>query len=103
MQVLTLNMELLQIVEIFFNFRFEISDLRYLDEVVCLDLCLVEKEKSNLQFLFPGNYSKEVTPVPIPNTEVKSLSGNGTAAIGRGRVACCRDFFILYRENVLWA
>ena len=25
-----------------------------------------------------GYYSKEDTPVPIPNTEVKLLSGNGT-------------------------
>ena len=43
--------------------------------------------------LFPGDHSEEVTPVPIPNTEVKSLSGDGTVAIGRGRVARRRDFF----------
>jgi hypothetical protein len=27
---------------------------------------------------FPGGYSEKVTPVPIPNTEVKGLSGDGT-------------------------
>ena len=43
--------------------------------------------------IFPGDHSEEVTPVPIPNTEVKGLSGNGTTAVGRGRVARCRDFF----------
>ena len=26
---------------------------------------------------FPGDHSEEVTPVPIPNTEVKLLSGDG--------------------------
>ncbi len=41
---------------------------------------------------FPGDYSEEVTPVPIPNTEVKGLSGEGTAALGCGRVARCQDF-----------
>ena len=43
--------------------------------------------------IFPGDHSEEVTPVPIPNTEVKGLSGDGTAALGCGRVARCRDFF----------
>ena len=43
--------------------------------------------------IFPGDHSEEVTPVPIPNTEVKGLSGNGTVAIGCGRVARRRDFF----------
>ena len=44
-------------------------------------------------FDFPGDHSEEVTPVPIPNTEVKGLSGDGTAAFGRGRVAHRRDLF----------
>ena len=43
---------------------------------------------------FPGDHGEEVTPVPIPNTEVKGLSGEGTAAVGRGRVARCRDCFL---------
>ena len=34
---------------------------------------------SNLiYFLKSGDYSKRVTPVPIPNTEVKPLSADGT-------------------------
>ena len=28
--------------------------------------------------IFPGDYSEGVTPVPIPNTEVKPLSADGT-------------------------
>ena len=47
---------------------------------------------------FSGCYSEEETPVPIPNTEVKGLSGNGTTASGRGRVARCQDF--LYHEGL---
>jgi hypothetical protein len=41
----------------------------------------------------PGGHSEEETPVPIPNTEVKGLSGNGTAVLVRGRVARCRGIF----------
>ena len=48
---------------------------------------------------FPGDHSEEVTPVPIPNTEVKSLSGEGTAAFGCGRVARCRVFFLGLRQK----
>ena len=44
--------------------------------------------------IFPGDHSEEVTPVPIPNTEVKGLSGNGSVAIGHVRVARCRDYFL---------
>ena len=32
-----------------------------------------------LLFSFPGDHSEGVTPVPIPNTAVKSLSADGTA------------------------
>ena len=41
--------------------------------------------------ILAGDNSKEVTPVPIPNTEVKLLSGDGTALCGR--VARCQPFF----------
>ena len=40
-----------------------------------------------------GDYGEEVPPVPIPNTAVKLLSGDGTAAEGRGRVARCQPFY----------
>ena len=42
--------------------------------------------------LFLGGHGGEATPVPIPNTEVKGPSGEGTAAIGRGRVARRQGF-----------
>ena len=42
--------------------------------------------------IFSGDHSEEVTPVPMPNTEVKGLSGDGTATFGRGRVARRRIF-----------
>jgi len=54
--------------------------------------------------IFPGDHGEEVTPVPIPNTEVKGLSGDGTAALGCGRVARCRDFFgpVLFHKTGLF-
>ena len=47
---------------------------------------------SRLPRLFLGGHGGEATPVPIPNTEVKGPSGEGTAAIGRGRVARRQGF-----------
>ena len=47
---------------------------------------------ARLPFLFLGGHGGEATPVPIPNTEVKGPSGEGTAAIGRGRVARRQGF-----------
>ena len=34
--------------------------------------------------IFPGDHGEEETPVPIPNTEVKGLSGDGTSALAVG-------------------
>ena len=51
-------------------------------------------------FFIPGDHSEEETPVPIPNTEVKGLSGDGTAVVVRGRVARCRDFFLELPEVI---
>ena len=46
---------------------------------------------------FPGDYSGEATPVPIPNTAVKLSSADGTA-LTCGRVGRCQDlyFSVLY-------
>ncbi len=41
-----------------------------------------------------GGYSEEVTPVPIPNTEVKLFSADGTAPSVGGRVG--------HRRNLLY-
>ena len=46
-----------------------------------------------------GGYREDVTPVPIPNTEVKSLIGEGTARFAGGRVARCRVFQELDSER----
>ena len=46
----------------------------------------------NHSTVFPGGYGEEVTPVPIPNTEVKGLSGDGTVGDDHGRVARCREY-----------
>ena len=55
---------------------------------------LVETDKSiSSVCFFPGGHGGVATPVPIPNTEVKGSSGEGTAGIARGRVARCQDFF----------
>ena len=49
--------------------------------------------------MFPGGYGGGETPVPIPNTEVKPSSADGTSHLLCGRVGRCRDFF--YRPNPL--
>ena len=39
-----------------------------------------------------GDYSDRATPVPIPNTAVKSVWADGTSTqFGAGRVGRCRD------------
>ena len=52
----------------------------------------------------PGGYSRGVTPVPIPNTEVKSSSADGTAYSFCGRVSRCRDCLneLSYRQLVFY-
>lgn len=56
-----------------------------------VEIWFLEKriEKEN-----PGDYGGGVTPVSIPNTEVKSSSADGTAYSFRGRVGHCQDFFL---------
>ena len=34
--------------------------------------------------IFPGDHGEGETPVPIPNTEVKPLSGDGTVGLAMG-------------------
>lgn len=46
-----------------------------------------------MQSFFPGDHGAREIPVPIPNTEVKTRRGDGTASLGGGRVARCQDFF----------
>lgn len=43
----------------------------------------------------PGDNGGGVTPVSIPNTEVKSSSADGTAYSFRGRVGHCQDSFYI--------
>ena len=47
-------------------------------------LYLVDKEAFSLILSFSCVYSKEETPVPISNTEVKLFSGDGTAVLTVG-------------------
>ena len=42
---------------------------------------------------FSGGYGEEATPDPIPNSEVKLLSADGTAHLLCGRVGRRRDLF----------
>ena len=42
----------------------------------------------------PGDNGGGVTPVSIPNTEVKSSSADGTAYSFCGRVGHCRDMLL---------
>ena len=47
-----------------------------------------------IENVFPGDHGEEATPVPIPNTEVKVLCGDGTIFLGDGRVARRRVYFL---------
>ena len=48
---------------------------------------------------FAGGHRGVVTPVPIPNTEVKGSIAEGSAGLARARVGRCRLFFISYRRR----
>ena len=48
------------------------------------------RTKKNKRIL--GGYSEGVPPVPMPNTEVKPFSADGTATSRGGRVGRCRDY-----------
>ncbi len=47
--------------------------------------------KKRIEKESPGDNGGGVTPVSIPNTEVKSSSADGTAYSFRGRVCHCQD------------
>ena len=44
-----------------------------------------------------GDYGKKVTPVPIPNTEVKLLSADGSWGIAPVRVGRCQA--LIFRSS----
>ena len=48
--------------------------------------------------LFAGGHRGVVTPVPIPNTEVKGSFAEGSAGLARARVGRRRLFSFLFRE-----
>ncbi len=52
--------------------------------------------------IFPGNHNQEATPVPIPNTEVKLLSADGTAQGAEWESRSLPGFFLFGRMNVLF-
>ena len=50
------------------------------------------KSYSFVRVLLPGDYGRGVTPVLIPNTEVKPSRADDTASVSRGKVGHCRAF-----------
>ena len=46
----------------------------------------------------PGDYGGGVTPVPIPNTEVKPSHADDTAALSGGKVGHCQAFFYSFKQ-----
>ena len=44
---------------------------------------------------FPGNHNKGETPVPIPNTEVKPFSADGTAWVAKWESRSLPGFFLV--------
>ena len=49
----------------------------------------------------PGNHNQEETPVPIPNTEVKFLSADGTAQVTEWESRSLPGFF-LYKDAIFY-
>ena len=47
--------------------------------------------------LMPGDYTAGVTPLPIPNREVKPRRADGTASFRCGRVGRCQAFFYFFQ------
>ena len=54
-----------------------------------------------LLILFPGNHNKEATPVPIPNTEVKLFSADGTAPGAEWESRSLPGFFLEMPCNLI--
>ncbi len=48
-----------------------------------------------------GDYSKEVTPVPMPNTEVKLLSVDGQSNLRSARVERCQALILIHSSSVV--
>ena len=48
------------------------------------------------QILLPGNHNEGATPVPIPNTEVKPFSADGTAPGAEWESRSLPGFFYFY-------
>ena len=67
------------------------NDLKHVDDrrallphpeeayLTCLAGIIRPGRASHFVVFFPGGYTEEVTPVPIPNTEVKLFRADGTA------------------------
>ena len=51
------------------------------------------KAHVRFQYRFSGGYSERVTPVPIPNTEVKPLRADGTAWVAVWESRSPPDYF----------
>ena len=47
-----------------------------------------------------GDYGGGVTPVPIPNTEVKPSNADDTASVRCGKVGHCQAFFYLKTATI---
>lgn len=65
------------------------------------DLRLYAKAKQQIQYVFrfAGVYSSGATPVPIPNTEVKSACGDGIAGLTLWESSTMPALFLPSRET----
>ena len=53
----------------------------------------------NAQASFPGGNSEREPPDPIPNSEVKTLSADGSVGSPHVRVGHCQDLFMKGRTH----
>ena len=53
-----------------------------------------------IRFFMPGDHCGEVTPVPIPNTEVKLSYADDTASQSGGKVGNRQAFFCPHLKHV---
>ena len=62
-------------------------------------MALHKTQEGRLQGVDSGDHSTVEPPVPIPNTEVKRCSADGSATKGRVRVGRCQNYLLPHLQG----